>query len=49
VLTQLIALPVGVSAVGNGGALVGVLLVVCALTALVGLFAPSTTRRFNDG
>jgi hypothetical protein len=49
VLTQLIALPVGGSAIGHGGAPIGVLLVLCGLVALVGLFAPSTARRFDDG
>jgi hypothetical protein len=49
VLTQLLALPVGATAIGHGGALVGVLLVMCGLVALGGLFAPSTARRFDDG
>jgi hypothetical protein len=43
VLTQLLALPVGIDATQTGAAWVGVPLLVCAVVGLVGLFAPSTT------
>jgi hypothetical protein len=49
VLTQLIVLPVAATAIGHGGALIGVPLTVCGLVALVGLFAPSTSHRIGDG
>ena len=49
VLTQLIALPIAVTAIGHGGALIGVPLAICGLVALVGLFAPSTSQRMGDG
>ncbi|MDQ1463402.1 MAG: hypothetical protein QOC73_343, partial [Actinomycetota bacterium] len=48
VLTQLIVIPVAVSATGNGAVLVGVPLVLCGVVGIVGLFAPSTTRRFSE-
>jgi hypothetical protein len=44
VLTQLLALPVGVDAVQTGAGWVGVPLLVCAVIGLIGLFAPSTTH-----
>lgn len=43
VLTQLLALPVGIDATQTGAAWVGVPLLACAVVGLVGLFAPSTT------
>ena len=49
VLTQLIALPIAVTAIGHGGALIGVPLTICGLVALVGLFAPSTSQRMGAG
>jgi hypothetical protein len=48
VLTQLIALPIGGTAISHGGELVGVPLTVCGLLALFGLFAPSTAQRIGD-
>lgn len=48
VLTQLIVLPIGVTTIAHGGELVGVPLALCGLVGLVGLFAPSTSRRLND-
>lgn len=48
VLTQLIGLPIGVNAIGHGAAPFGIALVVCTLIGLVGLFAPSTSRRMSD-
>jgi hypothetical protein len=48
VLTQLIVIPVAVSATGNGAVLVGVPLVLCGVVGILGLFAPSTTRRFSE-
>jgi hypothetical protein len=44
VLTQLLALPVGVDAMQTGAAWVGAPLLVCAVAGLIGLFAPSTTQ-----
>ena len=49
VFVQLIALPVGWSATGNGAPYLGVPLMACALVALVGLLAPSTARRLGSG
>jgi O-antigen/teichoic acid export membrane protein len=46
VLTQLIVLPIGGSALGHGGVLAGVPLLVCGLAGLFGLFAPSSSRVF---
>jgi hypothetical protein len=48
VLTQLIVIPIAATATGNGAALVGVPLVLCGVVGIVGLFAPSTTRRFSQ-
>lgn len=48
VLTQLIVAPIGVTTILHGGELVGIPLVACGLVGLVGLFAPSTTRRLNN-
>jgi hypothetical protein len=48
VLTHLIGLPIGVNAIGHGAALFGIALVLCTLVGLVGLFAPSTSRRMSD-
>jgi ABC-type uncharacterized transport system YnjBCD permease subunit len=48
VLAQLIVIPVAATATGNGAVFVGVPLVLCGLVGLVGLFAPSTTRRFSE-
>jgi hypothetical protein len=48
VLTQLIVIPVAATATGNGAPFVGVPLVVCGVVGIVGLFAPSTTRRFSE-
>ena len=45
VLTQLLAIPVGVDAASTGVGWVGVPLVICAVLGLVGLFAPSTTHE----
>jgi hypothetical protein len=47
VLTQLIALPIGIGLSGDGGAAVGVPLAVCAAVAVVGLLAPATSRSFE--
>ncbi|MDQ1485093.1 MAG: hypothetical protein QOJ62_786 [Actinomycetota bacterium] len=49
VFVQLIAVPVGGSAIGNGAPYLGVPLMVCGLAALVGLLAPSTTQRLGSG
>jgi hypothetical protein len=46
VLTQLIVLPIGGSALGNGGLLAGVPLLLGGLAGLVGLFAPSSSQIF---
>jgi hypothetical protein len=43
VLTQLLALPIGIDAMSTGAAWVGVPLLACAVVGLIGLFAPSTT------
>ena len=48
VLTQLIGLPIGIGLSGDGGAAVGVPLAVCTAVALVGLFAPATSRSFDS-
>ena len=48
VLTQLIGLPIGVNAIGHGAAPFGIALVLCTLVGLVGLFAPSTSRRMSE-
>jgi hypothetical protein len=44
VLTQLLAIPIGIDAISTGAAWVGVPLLACAVAGVVGLFAPSTTR-----
>jgi hypothetical protein len=44
VLTQLLALPIGIDATTTGAGWAGVPLLACAVVGLVGLFAPSTTR-----
>ena len=48
VLTQLIVAPIGVTTMLHGGELVGIPLAACGLVGVVGLFAPSTTRRLNN-
>ena len=48
VLTQLIALPIGIGLSGNGGAAVGVPLAVCAAAGLIGLVAPATSRALGE-
>ena len=47
VLTQLIALPIGIGVSGEGGSAVGIPLAVCAGVALVALLAPGTSRSFE--
>ena len=46
VLTQLLAVPVGFNACGDGVWWLGVPVIACAVVGLVGLFAPSTTQAF---
>ena len=48
VLTQLIVVPIGGSALGHGGVLAGVPLLVCGVAGLFGLFAPSSSRVFAE-
>jgi hypothetical protein len=48
VLTQLLALPIGIDATQTGAGWVGVPLLVCAVAGLIGLFAPSTTHALDD-
>jgi hypothetical protein len=49
VLTQLLAVPIGIDATQTGAGWVGVPLLVCAVVGLVGLFAPSTTETLAAG
>jgi hypothetical protein len=49
VLTELLALPLGYNACGNGVWWVGVPLLGCGVLGLVALFAPSTTHALVDG
>ncbi|MGH8888239.1 MAG: hypothetical protein ACRDV3_00585 [Acidothermaceae bacterium] len=49
VLTQLLAIPVGFNACGDGVWWLGVPVLICAVVGLIGLFAPSTTHAFVDG
>ncbi len=44
VITQLLALPIGIDAISTGVAWLGIFLVVCAIVGLFGLFAPSSTQ-----
>jgi len=48
VLVQLLALPVSYNAFGNGAWWLAVPLLACAISGLVGLFAPSTTAALGD-
>jgi len=49
VLAQLLAIPVGVDAAGDGAWWIGAPLLLCAVVGLLGLFAPSSTHAFVDG